>query len=40
MVLVGKLDMFYHGKLRIELKCHRYDVTDADVFNVFLPQYK
>jgi hypothetical protein len=22
-------------KLRMELKCHYYDVTDVDVFNVF-----
>ena len=35
IVLVGKINMFSSEKLRMELKCHRSDVTDVDVFNVF-----
>lgn len=27
--------MFFLEKCTIELKCHRYDVTDGDIFNVF-----
>ena len=34
-MLVGKINMFFSEKLRMELKCHRSDVTDVDVFNVF-----
>ena len=26
--------MFCLGKLRMELKCHRYDVADVDIVNV------
>jgi len=32
--------MFLLEKLRIGLKCHRYDVTDIDVFIVFYLLYK
>ena len=37
LVLGGKINMFFLGKLRMELKCHRYDVTDVDIFLRILP---
>jgi hypothetical protein len=33
--LGGKINMFFLGKLRMELKCHRFDVTDVDIFYIF-----
>jgi len=35
LVLVGKINMFFLEKLRMEMKCHHYDVTDVDVLNLF-----
>ena len=35
LLLGGKINMFFLGKLRMELKCHRFDVTDVDIFYVF-----
>jgi hypothetical protein len=34
-VMTGKIDMLVQEKFRIELKYHRFDVSDVDVFNVF-----
>lgn len=35
LVVFCKINMYLLGKLRMELICHRYDVTNVDVFNVF-----
>ena len=35
LVLIGGRNMFFLKKCTIDLKCHRYDVTDGDIFNVF-----
>jgi hypothetical protein len=35
LVLVGKIKCSFWKKLRMELKCRRYDVTDGDVYSIF-----
>ena len=38
--LVAKINVFMEEKLRMELKCHRFDVTEVDVFSLFYHQKK
>jgi len=33
--LVDNITIFLHEKHKMELKCHRYDVTDVEIFKVF-----
>jgi hypothetical protein len=35
LVLVGKINMFFLEKLRMEMKCHHYDVMEVDFLNLF-----
>lgn len=35
LVQVGKIDMFFLENLRMELKCHCYDIMNIYVLNIF-----
>ena len=40
IVLVSKINMFFHKQIRMEMKCHCYDVVDVDISNIFYNSWK